>query len=132
DGAVAMSVLSPEVPSVSPADPPRSAKIPQWLGRLLVVLCCLLGLAVDCYLHRPGLPYIFAGDNDFMCFYSAAQLAGSGELYHPEAVVRAQSRLWNSPRSLPYPRLPFYAAMLSPLRLFSSPHAYWVWQLGSL
>ena len=127
-----MSVLSPEVPSVSPADPPRSAKIPPWLGRLLIVLGCLLGLAVDCYLQLPGLPYIFAGDNDFMCFYSAAQLAGSGELYHPEAVVRAQSRLWNSPRSLPYTRLPFYAAMLSPLRLFSYRHAYWVWQLGSL
>src|ERR1039457_7653306 len=89
-----MSVLSPEVPSVFPADPPRSAKIPPWLGRLLIVLGCLLGLAVDCYLQLPGLPYIFAGDNDFMCFYSAAQLAGSGELYNSRAISRAEARAW--------------------------------------
>jgi hypothetical protein len=118
--------------AVAVADAPRFAKIPPRLGRLLIVLGCLLGLAVGCYLQLPGLPYIFGGDNDFMCFYSAAQLAGSGELYHPEAVLRAQSRLWNSPRSLPYTRLPFYAALLSPLRFFSYQHAYWIWQLGSL
>jgi hypothetical protein len=117
---------------VAPADPPRSAQIPPWLGRLLIVLGCLLGIAVNCFLKLPALPYLLRGDNDFMCFYSAAQLAGSGELYHSEAIKRAESRLWENPKFLPYTRLPFYAALLLPLRYFSYRHAYWVWQLGSL
>jgi hypothetical protein len=127
-----MSVLSPEVPSISPADPPRSAQFPPWLQRLFIVFGCLLGIAVNCFVEFPALPYIVHGDNDFMCFYSAAQLAGSGELYNPNAIARAEARLWDSPRALPYTRLPFYAALLVPLRFFSYRHAYWLWQLGSL
>ena len=114
------------------ADPPRPAQVPSWPGRLLIMLGCLLGVAVDCYVQHPGLPYIVHGDNDFMCFYSAAQLAGSGQLYNPEAIRRAESRLWDSPRYLPYTRLPFYAGLLAPLRFFSYRHAYWVFQLGAL
>ena len=114
------------------ADPPRPAQVPSWPGRLLIMLGCLLGVAVDCFVQLPGLPYIVHGDNDFMCFYSAAQLAGSGQLYNPEAIRRAESRLWDSPRYLPYTRLPFYAGLLAPLRFFSYRHAYWVFQLGAL
>src|ERR1035438_6484492 len=127
-----MSVLSPEVPSISPADPPRSAQFPPWLKRLFIVFGCLLGIAANCFVEFPALPYIVHGDNDFMCFYSAAQLAGSGELYNPSAIARAEARVWDSPRALPYTRLPFYAALLAPLRFFSYRHAYWLWQLGSL
>jgi hypothetical protein len=114
------------------ADPPPSAQVPSWPGRLLVVLGCLLGLAVDCFVQFPVLPYIVHADNDFMCFYSAAHLAGTGQLYNPEAIRRAESQVWEAPRYLPYTRLPFYAGLLAPLRFFGYRQAYWVFQLGAL
>jgi hypothetical protein len=100
--------------------------------RLLVVLGCLLGIAVNCYLKLPALPRIVHGDNDFMGFYAGAQLVASGDLYNPEALTRAESRLWDTPRFLPFVRLPVYAAAISPLRFFSYHHAYWIWQSVSL
>ena len=100
--------------------------------RLLVVLGCLLGLAVNCYLKLPALSRIVHGDNDFMGFYAGAQLAASGEMYNPEALTRAESRLWDTPRFLPFVRLPVYAAAISPLRLLSYQRAYWIWQSVSL
>ena len=100
--------------------------------RLLVVLGCLLGLAVNGYLKLPALSRIVHGDNDFMGFYAGAQLVASGELYNPEAITRAESRLWDTPRFLPFVRLPVYAAAISPLRFFSYQRAYWIWQSVSL
>ena len=115
------------------ADPPaRSAPTLPWLRRLLIVLGCLLGIAVNCYLKFPILSYTVRGDNDFMGFYAGAQLLGSGELYNPEAIRRAESRLWDTPRFLPFVRLPAYAALISPMRFFSYRHAYWIWQSVSL
>jgi hypothetical protein len=96
------------------------------------VLGCLLGIAVNCCLKHPDLPYIFGGDNDFMSFYAGAQLVGTGELYNPEAMARAESRVWEIPRTLPFVRLPVYAWMISPLRFFSYQRAYWIWQSVSL
>ncbi len=96
--------------------------------RLLVVLGCLLGIAVNGYLKLPALSRIVHGDNDFMGFYAGAQLVASGELYNPEAISRAESRLWDTPRFLPFVRLPVYAAAISPLRFLSYQRAYWIWQ----
>jgi hypothetical protein len=100
--------------------------------RLLIVAGCLLGIAVNCYLKLPALPHILQGDNDFLGFYASAQLVGSADLYNPEAISRAELKLADSPRFLPVVRLPFYIAMISPLRAFSYYKAYWVWQLASL
>lgn len=119
--------------AASVADPPPgSAQTPPWLSRLLIVLGCLLGIAVNCYLKLPVLSYIVRGDNDFMGFYAGAQLVGSGDLYNPEAITRAESQLWDIPRFLPFVRLPVYAALISPLRFFSYQQAYWIWQSVSL
>jgi hypothetical protein len=100
--------------------------------RILITLGCLLGLAVNCYLKLPVLPRIIHGDNDFMGFYTGAKLAGSDQLYNPNAVRRAQAPLWDHPRFLPLVRLPFYPMFISPLRLFSYQTAYWIWQVASL
>jgi hypothetical protein len=67
-----------------------------------------------------------------MGFYAGAQLAASGDLYNPEALTRAESRLWDTPRFLPFVRLPVYAAAISPLRFFTYQRAYWIWQSVSL
>jgi len=97
-----------------------------------MILGCLAGIAVNCCFKLPGLPYIIHGNNDFDGFYAAAQLAGSADLYNLEAVKRAESKLGGIPRFLPIVRLPFYIAMISPLRLLSYQMAYWAWQSVSL
>ena len=101
--------------------------------RILIVLVCLLGLTLNGYLWRPFLPYFFArANNDFACLYVGAVLAGSPGLYHADTIMRIQQRLGDSPQFLVFPRFPYYAALISPLRFLSYLHAYWLWQCVSL
>ena len=109
-----------------------SAKRPALARQFLVMFVCLLGISVNCFLKLPVLPYILHGDNDFMGFYAGAKLVGSGELYSPGAIARAEAPLADIPRFLAFVRLPFYAALISPLRVFSYQAAYWIWQSVSL
>jgi hypothetical protein len=103
------------------------------LGKwLLVALLCLLGIGVNCFLKWPILGYIIHGDNDFIGYYAGAELAGSPDLYNADAVARTELPLCEIPRFLAWIRLPFYATLISPLRLWSFQHAYWVWQFVSL
>lgn len=102
------------------------------MRRLLIVLGCLAGIAVNGFLKFPVLSYIVNGNNDFQGFYAEAQLAGSADLYNPKALARAESKVGDHPRYLPMVRLPFYAAMMSPLRAFPYHRAYWIWQSASL
>jgi glycosyl transferase family 87 len=104
-------------------------KTPRWLTKwVLVILMSLAGLGVNAYLKWPVLHYIIRGDNDFIGFYAFAEMAGSADLYNADAVLRTETPLCEIPRFLPYVRLPFYAALLSPLRWWPYHHAYWVWQ----
>jgi hypothetical protein len=109
-----------------------SAKRPALARQFLVMFACLLGISVNCFLKLPALPYILHGDNDFMGFYAGAKLAGSGELYSPRAIAREEAPLADIPRFLAFVRLPFYAVLISPLRVFSYQAAYWIWQAVSL
>jgi hypothetical protein len=102
------------------------------LRQLFIVLGCLAGIAVNGYLKLPALPYIVQGDNDFRCYYAAAQLSGSTDLYNAEAVSRAELKLGTIPRFMPVVRLPFWVMFTSPLRLLAYEKAFWVWQLVSL
>lgn len=99
--------------------------------KLLVLLGCAAGVLVNGYLKRPALPYIVDGDNDFRGFYASAQL-DARDLYNPDAIERAEARLGQSQRFLPVVRLPFYIALISPLRHVGYRTAYWLWQLASL
>ncbi|HUA63065.1 MAG TPA: glycosyltransferase family 87 protein [Verrucomicrobiae bacterium] len=96
------------------------------------VVACLLGVAFNCLLLYPALHFVTGGDNDFMNLYAGGVLAGSPDLYNMEAVRRVQSTFWEHPRYLPFTRLPFYAALLSPLRLLKYGNAYRLFQLLSL
>jgi hypothetical protein len=96
----------------------------------LIVLACIVGVGVNCFLVFPALPQVIGGDNDFMGFYAASHLSGS-DLYDHKAIVAIEKEVWNTPRNLPFARFPFYAVMVSPLRYFSYQHAYWVWQFVS-
>jgi len=101
--------------------------------RILIALACLLGLAFNIYLWHPFLPYFFArANNDFVCTYTGAALAGSGGLYDRDAVLRTQRGLGDSPQFMMYQRFPYYAALASPLRFLGYRQAYWVWQSVSL
>jgi len=91
----------------------------------LIVLACIVGVGVNCFLVFPALPQVIGGDNDFMGFYAASHLSGS-DLYDHKAIVAIEKEVWNTPRNLPFARFPFYAVMVSPLRYFSYQHAYWV------
>ncbi len=101
--------------------------------RILVATACLLGLAVNACAWLPFVPYFFArGNNDFVSTYVGATLAGSGKLYNADAVSRVEANLGDSAQALMFPRFPYYAALISPLRRLSYLHAYWVWQCVSL
>ena len=102
------------------------------LGTLLLALIALAGLAVNGYLKWPVLHYMVRGDNDFIGFYAFAEMAGSPDLYNPAAVLRTETPLCEIPRFLPYVRLPIYATLLAPLRLWPFHRAYWVWQCACL
>ncbi len=88
----------------------------------------LAGLAFNSILFKPVLP-ITIRDTDFLGFYAGALLAGTGSLYDIGAVVELETKYSERPRILAFIRLPFYAGMLSPLRLLSYREAFWVWRL---
>ena len=97
-----------------------------------MILGCVIGLAVNCLLYRPVLGYIVHGYNDFVCYYAAAQLSGTSDLYDEAAITRAQIALGDHRHAVVFTRLPFYAAWISPLRFFDFDVAYWIWQAISL
>jgi hypothetical protein len=104
-----------------------------WRRRLLITLACLCGVALNVYLWRPFLPYFFLrANNDFVCTYAGAELAGSNGLYRVGATTQTERPLGDSPQFMMYQRLPYYAALVSPLRFLSYRQAYWVWQGVSL
>jgi hypothetical protein len=111
---------------------PASGNRSQGLKRLLAPLGCLLGIAVTSFLYLPVLPYIVHGNNDFICFYAAAELAGTKGLYDVESLRRAESELGDRRHFVVFTRLPYYAAWISPLRFFSFETAYRIWQTASL
>jgi len=101
--------------------------------RLLLVIACLLGLAVSSSGWWAFVPHVFlGGNNDFVMTYAGASLAGSGKLYDVDATLRVEAPLGDSPQFLMYPRFPYYAALVSPLRRLGYRSAYWTWQCVSL
>lgn len=66
------------------------------------------------------------GANDFLQLYAGARLAGSPDLYSPEAAwqIHRQAVGYHLP-SVVYTRPPFYAWLLQPLGWPSYPAAYW-------
>ncbi len=94
---------------------------------VLTLALLLAGLAFNSILFKPVLP-ITIRDTDFLGFYAGGLLAGTGSLYDIGAVVELERKYSERPRILAFIRLPFYAGMLSPLRLLGYREAFWVWR----
>jgi len=95
----------------------------------------LLGLALLCVFAFPLWERGVSGQNDFLQLYAGARLAGSPDLYNPEASKRIHREVTGGTNYLEgvyYTRLPFYALLLSPLASLPYTNAYWIFQVISL
>ena len=103
------------------------------MSRPLIVVCCLIGIAVNCLIIGPvALQTAYEGYNDFRHFYIGAKLAGDSGLYNINYVLAIQQQLIGKSNQHLLPnRLPFYYALLSPLARLPYRPAFFFW-LGSL
>ncbi len=71
--------------------------------------------------------------SDFLSFYSGSKLLAACELYSYDKTLELQRQLGMTDATpMVYIRLPFYAALLSPLAKLDYRTAYLIFQLGSL
>lgn len=107
--------------------PPASSAVTPLRNKVAVAM---LGLFLAAYLGGKLMaamgPSFSEGYNDFLAFYTGGKLAGSGQLYDPEANYRVhrQARGVRMPAIL-YIRLPFYALLLRPFSWLDY-HAAWM------
>ncbi len=106
--------------------PARSAVTPLRTKLVVAMLGLLLAARLGGELAAAMGPSFSEGYNDFLAFYTGGKLAGSGQLYDPEANYRIhrQARGVRMPAIL-YIRLPFYALLLRPFSWLDY-HAAWV------
>jgi hypothetical protein len=97
-----------------------------------LLLACILGIGVNGFLYYPVLDYLVHGNNDFVCYYAAAELSGTSGLYDQPTIIQAQKALGNHQHAVVFTRLPYYAAWISFLRFFNFDVAYWIWQTLSV
>ena len=95
-----------------------------------LALACLAGIAFSAAWYGPALASSTAiGVNDFLNFYTAGKLAGSGQLYHPATFISTEARVTGySTENLIFVRLPWQAALFWPLAQLPYIPAYWLWQ----
>ena len=89
----------------------------------VLVFIFSLFLAVAAY--HDGKENLLSGENDFAPVYAATTLIGTPDIYNPDKIDGILMReLGGSSASLRFNRLPFHAAILSPLSWFSYRTAY--------
>jgi hypothetical protein len=102
-------------------------------GKLYFLSCILLGSVLFFVWGYPVHERALAGENDFLQLYAGAKLAGTAELYSPEAAKRVHvAAVGESYKGVYYSRPPFYAALLKPLAWLPYRTAYFIFQLISL
>ncbi len=89
-------------------------------------LTCLMGA---CICLAMGLSLIESG-SDFNQFYSAAKLAGTGNLYDFGRMQELELR--HGPHPIPFGRLPVYGILLKPLTVLTYNYARVAWLLVNL
>ncbi|MBK5291353.1 MAG: DUF2029 domain-containing protein [Acidobacteriia bacterium] len=73
---------------------------------------------------------VFTGANDFLSYYAGARLVGTSDLYNPAKAQRVQlESAGASSQTLPFTRLPYFAAFLWPLGKLPYLAAYACWQI---
>jgi hypothetical protein len=115
------------VPAMTPSKPPETT-IEHWLclSTRGYYVAALIGLLAVLGFFREQL---FTTTNEFISFYAGARFAGTPYLYDKARVYQEQIRAvggYGDP--FLFGRLPFYAALLSPLSRLPYPVAYQVWQ----
>ncbi len=89
------------------------------------VLVFIFSLFLAVAAHHDGKENLLSGANDFAPFYAAATLAGTPDIYNPDKIHGIITRaLGGSSDTLRFIRMPFHAAILSPLSWFSYRTAY--------
>ncbi|MCW5977792.1 MAG: DUF2029 domain-containing protein [Bryobacteraceae bacterium] len=97
----------------------------------VTLLAATAGLMLT--LTWPLRELIFGGGNDFLSFYAGGRLAGGEELYSREAARAIQREAAGiDSETLPFIRMPYYAAALKPLSSLPYLTAYAVWQALNL
>ena len=107
---------------------PRATTLEEWLrlSNRGYYVAALIGLLAVLGFFREQL---FITTNEFISFYAGARFAGTPYLYDKARVYQEQIRIvggYGDP--FLFGRLPFYAALLSPLGRLSYRMAYYVWQ----
>jgi Glycosyltransferase family 87 len=94
--------------------------------------CALVGLIFLSVAIGPALRSTFrerGPRNDFLSFYTGSRLLGHGELYDYSKTIGLEKQLGlGDTTPMAYIRLPFYAAMLSPLAALGYRTAYAIFQ----
>ena len=89
----------------------------------LLALIFFVFLAVGAY--HEGKQKLLSGANDFAPVYAAASLAGTHNIYNPDKIhAIIASELGDSNAAWRFTRMPFHAALLSPLSWFPYRTAY--------
>jgi hypothetical protein len=95
------------------------------MKRILAWAPILVGLLFLLSLAYVGRSRALRGENDFVAFYTAAQLAGTPDLYsRPVNLAMVKSILGFNLETVVYIRPPFYAAILKPLSYLPYLSAY--------
>ena len=109
----------------------RVISVSYWYGRTKYVIAAA-GIIVCFSLCTAVIErYAAAGwqGDDFVEFYAAGRLAGSGHLYDGEALKRVEAQYRPGIFSAPFLRLPFYAWALKPLTVLDYSTARGIWLL---
>jgi hypothetical protein len=98
------------------------------LLKTLIPLLCSLAIFFAWSAVSNGLAT--GGPNDFLAFYAGGKLAGTGALYHPDAVRQVEIKAcggWSP--ALLFIRPAFYAHLLKPLTMLPFAQALILWKL---
>jgi len=100
---------------------------------LLCVAVFAATLVTTIVLLQPVKTLVATGANDFLSFYAGGRLAFDPGLYNPERIQEVQKQAAGvSTRTLPFTRLPVFAALWWPLAQAPYAAAYAIWQIAGL
>lgn len=98
------------------------------MKRIQLGILCLVAGIVSLW----GSFRAVGNDDDFVGFYAAGKLAGSGHLFDVGQIARVEAAYQRRPHPLPFIRIPIYALLWKPLTWFPFQAARVLWMLLNL